>query len=158
MGIFLSTYVPELGMSPDSEICHTFVYRWLIANGNFTGDYPDPLQNISSVEAERFFFPDMGLPARVGGEVQVRENSVIGFWDHGGVLQHTMLAITPTSWVGANNTGCFGVQGGRTQINDVDEFVNGPRSHFGWVGDDNGWQGQYQGLTVTYRDLPRRTF
>ncbi len=158
MGIFLDTYVPELGMSPGSEICHSFVFRWLIANGNFTGDYPDPLENVSSIDAERLFFPDMGYAARTGGEIQVNAGSVIGFWDYGGNLQHSMIAKTPTSWFGANNTGCFGVPGGRQQIDDVDEVVHGQQNHFGWTGDDNEWQGMYQGLTVTYRDLPSRRF
>jgi len=158
MSYVLGTHVPDLGANPNSEICHTFVYRWLVARGRITGNYPDPLINLPQQQAQQILFPVRGQPARAGGAMQVTAGAIIGFWDGGGNLQHSMIAITPTTWFGANNTGCFGTGGGRLQINAVNTIVHGGGNHFGWIGPGNQWQGQYHGLTVTYKLPPMRHF
>ena len=66
--------------------------------------------------------------------------------------------ISPTNWIGANNTGCFGTAGGRNAIHDVDTWLHAGEQHFGWIGAGNQWQGQYQTLEVTYKLPPRRRF
>ena len=160
MANVLGTYVPELGRGAAVEICHSFVYRWLIARGRITGNYPDPLIEMTTVQARRILFPTKGQPARVAGNIRVTMGSIIGFWDAGGNLQHSMIAVSPTSWFGANNTGCFGVPGGRRRMNNVDLIVHGPDRprHFGWIGAGNQWQAQYAVLTVTYKLPPMKRF
>jgi hypothetical protein len=101
------TYVPNHA-NPHSEVCHSFVYRWLIARGRITGNYPDPLQELNGFSGKRLLFTPPGMPARSGGIIQAHPGDIVGFWD-GPALVHSMVVVTPTSWSGANNSGCFGV-------------------------------------------------
>ena len=160
MTMVLGTYIPNHA-TPHAEICHTFVYRWLIAMGIFTGNYPDPLQELNGVTAKPLLWPSPGGSARTNGVINVRIRNIVGFWQ-GQNLVHSMIAVTPTSWFGANNQGCFGVGTGRIQILNVNGGFPGAlipnlALRMGWVGNGNQWRvmgGQI--LTVTHRlPLPR---
>ncbi len=69
-------------------------------------------------------------PARVAGVNRVGPGDIIGFFDAGGVLIHTMIAETATTWVGSNNQGCFGPGTGRTTIQNVYAVRSPP---VGWM-------------------------
>jgi hypothetical protein len=162
MTMVLGTYVPDL-QAPHREICHTFVYRWLIARGIFTGNYPDPLQELSGPAAKPLMWPSPGGSARTNGVINVRPGHIIGFWQ-GQNLVHSMIAITQASWIGANNQGCFGVGTGRVPIPNVNGGFPGallanPALRMGWVGNGNHWRvmgGQL--VTVTHRLPLQRQF
>ena len=152
----LGVHVPELGHNPTAEVCHSFVYRYLIAKGNITGKLRhDPLLNLMTVDAE-FLYGNGGQPARTGRQMRAPVGSIIVFRDVGNRLQHSMIAINSNCWIGANNTGCFGVAGGRQTIVNVNSklYSDAPKS-FGWNGDDNLFDlGTVGVLTVSYIDPP----
>ncbi len=158
MTTVLGTFIPKQVLTPNLEICHTFVYRWLVARGRITGNYPNPLNQMMQVQAQQILFPIKGQPARAGGVIQVTAGTIVGFWDFGGNLQHSMIAETPTTWIGTNNTGCFAVGGGRISIPNVDQIVQGNNSPVGWVGAGNVWQGLYAQFRVTYKLPPIKRF
>ncbi len=151
----LGTYVPDHA-TPHAEICHSFVYRWLIARGFITGNYPDPLVELNTQTAPPILWPVHGAAARTLGNIHVQAGDIVGFWN-GATLVHSMVAITPTSWYGANNQGCFGVGTGRVQIANVNGGFPGsqipnPLLRLGWVGNGNQWRAMGPVvLTVTYR-------
>jgi hypothetical protein len=163
MTMVLGTWVPDLGRSPHHEICHTFVYRWLIGRGLITGNYPDPLQELNGDTALPILWPSPGGPARVNGNITVLPGQIIGFWQ-GHRLVHSMVAETPTAWVGANNAGCFGVTTGRTRIANVNggfpgALIANPALRAGWVGNGNQWRTAGGGLvTVTKRSFIPRAY
>ena len=151
------TYVPNHAY-PHSEICHSFVYRWLIARGRITGNYPDPLPELNGISGKRILFTPPGMPARTGGIIQALPGNIIGFWD-GMTLVHSMVVITPNSWFGANNAGCFGVGTGRTRIMDVNggfpgAMIRNANMRLGWVGNNNQWRAMAGTLRVTCRNFP----
>jgi hypothetical protein len=144
MTMVLGTWVPIPGNNPHNEICHTFVYRWLIGRGLITGNYPDPLRELNTFTAPPILWPSPGGAARVNGGITVTPGQIVGFWN-GHQLVHSMIAVTPTSWIGANNAGCFGVATGRVQIADVNGGFPGallpnPALRMGWVGNGNQWR------------------
>ena len=155
MSTVLGTYVPDHG-NPHAEICHSFVYRWLIARGLITGNYADPLTELNGVTALPLVWPAHGAPARAGGAIQVNAGDIVGFWN-GPNLVHSMVAVTSTSWFGANNQGCFGTGTGRTLIANVNggfpgALIANPLLRMGWVGNGNQWRSMGGTLlTVTYR-------
>lgn len=157
MSIVLGTWVPDPGINPGNEICHDFVYRWLIASGRITGKYPDPLKTLSPMVARQLLFPLAGRPARANGIIKVTPGSIIGFWE-GPCLMHSMIAVSPTSWIGANNTGCFGTSGGRIQVNNIDKIIRTKEYHWGWIGDGNDWQGTMSRLRVAFSFPPMKHF
>jgi hypothetical protein len=126
----------------------------------FTGNYPDPLIELNGSTAKPLMWSFPGNPARTNGIIHVRPGHIVGFWN-GHDLTHSMIAVTPTSWIGANNTGCFGVSTGRLQIPDVNnlpanETIRNPELKLGWVGNGNEWRAMGGNiLTVTHR-LPFR--
>lgn len=142
--IVLGTNVPEVS-NPHAEICHTFVYRFLIARGIYKGSYPDPKTELNDITGAALLWPVMGAPARTGGALRiVLPGDIIGFFD-GDHLVHSMVAITFNSWVGANNAGCFGTGTGRTIINDVNggfagALIPNESLRMGWVGTGNQWR------------------
>src|SRR5262245_56339135 len=78
-------------------------------------------------------WPQGGQPVRVSGVNKVNAGDIIGFFDEqNGDLVHSMVAETPTQWVGANNTGCFGVPTGRTTIPNVYLVMPTPTAPVGW--------------------------
>ena len=135
-----------------SEICHHFVARWMQARGLIAAGVNT---NVTQAAARALLFgPGRGQPARMGGAMLAQRCSIVGFWDDSGNLQHSMIAVASTNWIGANNTGCFGTPGGRHAIQGVDAWISGAGGqHFGWIGADNRWQGQYQQLYVTFRNV-----
>ncbi len=150
----LGTQVPAAGGL--NEICHQYVYRWLVASGRVTGNAPVTVTNLT---ARPTLFGVRGQPARVGGNIAVRRGCIIGFWDvNTGNLQHSMSAVAPDNWIGANNTGCFGSPGGRIAFQGVGTRVSGGAQHFGWTGAGHRWQGQFQLLEVTFKLPPRKHY
>jgi hypothetical protein len=152
----LGVHVPELGDIPLAEVCHSFVYRYLIAKGNITGKLRhDPLSNLMTVDAE-FLYGTGGEPARRRGRMRPTPGSIVVFRDVGNRLQHSMIAIDAETWIGANNTGCFGVPQGRTTLRNVGSIMYSlaPRQN-GWTGNDNSFNlGSVGVLTVCYIDPP----
>ena len=133
------THVPD---APSNlETCHAFVYRWLVASRQITGSPRDPQQVINGDVARPIMWVPRGLPARVNGFVVVMPMMIIAFWD-GPTLTHSMIAITSTSWYGANNTSCFGtLLAGRVLIANVDDSATfaapGLTRAIGWLNDDD---------------------
>ncbi len=161
MATVIGVHVPELGDNPLGEICHSFVYRYLVAKGNIKGQKikdHDPMRNLMTVDAEFLYNANgEGLPARVGGIMQPTMGSIIVFKDTGNRLQHSMIAIDNDTWIGANNTTCFGVAGGRQTIAGVGAILRTQTpAKFGWVNDGgNRWDlGSIGILTVNYIDPP----
>lgn len=142
--IVLGTNVPEVN-NPHSEICHTFVYRYLIAKGIYKGAYPNPKSELNDNTGAALLWPFKGLPARSGGALRiVLPGDIIGFFD-GNRLVHSMVAITFNSWVGANNAGCFGTGTARTIIDNVNHgfpgsLIPNESLRLGWVGTGNQWR------------------
>ena len=156
MATVLGIHVPELGGNPLGEVCHSFVYRYLIAKGNITGNLKhDPLQNLMTVDAE-FLYGMGGALARQAGNMKSPPGKIIVFRDVGNRLQHSMIAIDANTWIGANNTGCFGVPGGRQTISNVGAILaSDVPKKFGWKGRENLWDlGSVGVLTVSYIDPP----
>jgi hypothetical protein len=77
------------------------------------------------------------LPVRQAGINQVRPGDIVGFFTQKLALVHSMVAATAEDWVGANNTGCFGVETGRTKISNVYLKILTPDYPIGWI-DNNG--------------------
>jgi len=146
------------------EICHAFVYRWLVASRQITGN-PRPAAAVQNGDIARpIMWAPPGLPARVNGFVVVMPMMIVGFWANF-TLWHSMIAITSTSWYGANNTGCFGTaDAGRVLISDIDDsttFGAPPLPQApGWLNaDDNQWR-RADGtiVTVTCKAPTRRHY
>ena len=173
----LGTQIPDAPV-PHVEICHTFVYRWLIASGIYSGNYspsfPNPQEcELNGATAKPLLFPVISghdarrihptppwvktKPRYYLNGVKVERGSIVGFWN-GANLSHSMIAITPSSWIGVNNQGCFGVGMGRKTVNDVPHFS--VRTHrCGWLDSGNVWMTPFnQQLTVTYLKPRRRRF
>ena len=137
------TNVPDA--NNNMEICHAFVYRWLIASRQITGNPRDPDLVINGDIARPIMWAPPGLPARINGFVVVMPMMIVGFWEQF-TLTHSMIAITSTSWHGANNTTCFGtVSAGRVLIPDIDDSTTfaapGLTQPIGWLNDDdNQWR------------------
>lgn len=129
--IVLGTWVPDDSANPHMEICHAFVYRWLIGRGNMVASpHSDPMTGPFNGEAMKpVLWANTGQPARVGGVNQVAPGDIVGFFDNAGGLVHSMIAETATQWVGANNQGCFGTGTGRTTVPDA--YANNPP--LGWT-------------------------
>jgi hypothetical protein len=130
--IVCGTNVPEHPY-PHSEICHGFVYNWLIARGLLErvegiNDFGGPFHSGTMQQVLWGNMPK--YPVRVGGVNRVQRGDIVGFFDAGRVLIHSMIAETATTWVGSNNHGCFGTGTGRTTIENV-YAVRAPP--LGWV-------------------------
>lgn len=139
----MATYVNNVrveGPTSASETCHEFVARWLIAMGKLRGVRAE---SVNAHRAPDAFFPGgSGLPARKGGRIEVARNSIIGFFE-GGILQHSMIAVSPTTWVGSRNHYTFQQGGNRVVFYNVDQMQGGGGNP-GWVGTDNIWQSATQ--------------
>ncbi len=138
MSMVLGTYVPDHA-TPHAEICHSFVYRWFIACGLITGNYPDPLVELNTHTAPPILCAVHGAAVRPNANIHVQAGDIVGFWN------------------GANNQGCFGVGTGRVQVANVNGGFPGnqianPLLRLGWVGNGNQWRSMGGTvLTVTYR-------
>jgi hypothetical protein len=138
------TQVPDSPFG-NMEVCHTFVYRWLVASRQITGS-PRDAQLVNNGDIARpIMWVPRGLPARVNGLVVVMPMMIIGFWD-GPTLTHSMIAVTSTSWYGTNNTNTFGTAtAGRVLIPNVNDsttyaHVQGAQPA-GWANeDDEQWR------------------
>lgn len=132
--IILGTWIPEDSANPHMEICHAFVYRWLIGRGRMAiAPTVDPMTGPFNGGAMGPVLWPHGVArraVRAGGVNAVRAGDIIGFFDTAGALAHSMIAETPTTWVGANNQGCFGTGTGRTRIQNVYTNANPP---LGWT-------------------------
>ena len=148
-------YVVEPGEG-HNEICHRFVHRYLRAAGAVGANAPDHTTPDQAMAWRGVLFPNgMGAPARLGGALaNIPAGYIIGFWTQGNFLQHTMVAAGPDSWVGANNTGCFGTPGGRVFVKDVSARSASGAPPLGWIGNGHQWRGQYQQLEVTFAAPP----
>jgi hypothetical protein len=159
MAMVLGIHVPELGHNPQGEVCHSFVYRYLVARGNIKGAtlaQHDPMQNLMTRDANFLYSAGGALPARQNGVMQPTPGSIVIFRDSNNVLMHSMIAINANTWIGANNTTCFGVLGGRITFNNVGTilFSLNPRQN-GWTGNQNVWSlGSVGNNTVTYIPAP----
>jgi hypothetical protein len=129
--IVCATFVPP-HPHPHAEICHGFVYSWLIARGRL-----NPQPNIHSTGGpfqptvmQPILWGQPKQPARVAGINRVSAGDIVGFFDATGTLVHTMIAETATTWVGSNNQGCFGTGTGRGSIQNVYAVRSPP---VGWV-------------------------
>jgi hypothetical protein len=131
--IVLGTWVPE-DSKPHMEICHAFVYRWLIGRGRIVVEKEsDPVSGPFGGDVMKpILFPTNGLPVRTGGVNHVKAGDIVGFFDDNDALIHSMIAETETRWVGANNHGCFGTGTGRSTIADA-YAVRHPPGPMGWV-------------------------
>jgi hypothetical protein len=159
MSYVFGTHIPD-HHSPQTEICHSFVYRWLIASGVFTGNYPDPLVEYNGIQAKSLLWQFTGNPARINDVIQVRPGDIVGFWD-GPWLMHSMIAITSTSWIGSNNGGCFSDNRiGRIEIQNINSLLfDGNVRNYGWIGSENQWHSVNGAtLTVTHMQPIRRHF
>jgi hypothetical protein len=115
------TRVPEDAANPHAEICHAFVYRWLMGRQLMSpAEKPDPIDGpFNGTVMKPILWPEGGKPVRVAGVNKVNPGDIVGFFDGNGALVHSMVAKTPTQWVGANNQGCFGTGTARTTIDNV---------------------------------------
>jgi hypothetical protein len=118
--IVCGTAVPD-HPNPHAEICHGFAYNWLIARGRLQAQpgihaTGGPF-HAGAMQPVLWAAPKQ--PVRVAGVNRVSAGDLIGFFDARGALVHTMIAETPTTWVGANNQGCFGTGTGRTTIANI---------------------------------------
>jgi hypothetical protein len=134
--------VPDYDDNPHMEICHAFVYRWLLNSQKTLPELPGGVNKQTGPFNGRvmkpILWPQGGQPARVAGVNKVNAGDIVGFFDEqNGDLVHSMVAETPTQWVGANNTGCFGVPTGRTTIPNVYLVMPTPTAPLGWA-DNNG--------------------
>lgn len=148
------TFVPAAPGAALNENCHAFVCRYLGALNRLPpGTLPTTPQ-----DAQALLWPTgSGTSARVHGDLQTDAGDVIGFWYHG-QLMHSMVAVTKSLWIGANNTNVMGVPGGRTTIAHSvagDYFEPGqprppqPVPPAGWVGAGNEWRYAMGGQIVT---------
>jgi len=118
--MLLYTWVPEDAANPHAEICHAFVYRWLIGCKLFSPtENTDPIDGPFNGTMKPILWPEGGKPVRVAGVNKVNAGDIVGFFDGNGAFVHSMVAETPTQWVGANNQGCFGTGTARTTIDNV---------------------------------------
>ena len=129
---------------PAGEICHAFVYRWLIASQRITGTHwhPDAVSFHTPAVAQiwRGQLGQHATPARRHGTFFSMPGEIIGFWENGGLL-HSMVADTSTVWAGANNGGTFGGDGGRRMITMNSTVYTSPAADApGWLGDGNRWR------------------
>lgn len=159
MAMVLGVHIPELGNNPIGEVCHSFVYRYLVAKGNIGNIriwLNDPMQNLMTIDAT-FLYGLGGLPARQNGAMRPSPGSIVVFRDSNNILMHSMIAIDANTWIGANNTTCFGVLGGRKTFNNVGTilFSLNPRQN-GWLNaNDNVWSlGSIGNNTVSFIPAP----
>lgn len=152
--ILLGTWVPENASNPHAEICHAFVYRWLIGRGRMLPHIAsDPMGGpFNGAVMGPVLWPGgaaIGAPVRVAGANAVAAGDIIGFFDANGGLVHSMVAETPVQWVGANNHGCFGTGTARTTIANVYAVMNPP---IGWMNmNDNTFQTMGGPVTAHFR-------
>jgi hypothetical protein len=154
--MLLDTWVPDDSAKPDAEICHAFVYRWLIGRKKILPvEGVDPMTGpFNGTVMKPILWPEGEgvLPVRQAGINQVRPGDIIGFFDKNLALVHSMVAEAEEDWVGANNTGCFGTRTGRTKISNVYLKMRTNDYPIGWV-DTNGNKFIAMGgeCTVVYR-------
>jgi hypothetical protein len=136
--MLLDTWVPDDSAKPHAEICHAFVYRWLIGRQKMSPDArSDPVTGpFNGAVMNPILWPAGGQPVRVAGVNQVKAGDIVGFFAANGDLVHSMVAETPTQWVGANNTGCFGVPTGRRTICNIYHQRFEPKDKLGWLDED----------------------
>jgi hypothetical protein len=147
------------------ETCHQFVFRWCVAKGYIAMANPaNPAMPGSPQMFRQVLFTIKGAPARVGSAMMVRTGMILGFWN-GADLMHSMIALSPTKWIGANNVGCFGTSGRLTRqsIKNIHRIVipppyPPPNGSLGWWGDGNDWLSPYGVLQVTCKYPPKRSF
>lgn len=157
MKIVLGTWVPTINQNPYAEICHAFVYRWLIARGSLLPDAraSQVIGPFDGVTMGPILWPGgsgIGTPVRVGGINAAAAGDIIGFFDGTGGLVHSMVAETAVQWVGANNAGCFGTATNRTTIPNAYNRMNPP---LGWMNvNNNSFQSMGGALTVHRLSLP----
>jgi hypothetical protein len=156
----LGVYVPQV-QRRDSEICHAFAYRWLVASGKLSERVYDPRSGAWGPGDSLFLYPHRPYPrARAGGRVMVWPGDLVGMFDNG-VLTHSLIAITETQWFAVNNSGTFGdFTPGRTLIDFTLGFpaigqVGAGGWQVGWVGADNQFTRCADGhvVDVIYRRL-----
>lgn len=154
--IVLGTHVPDQLQQPNQENCHHFVYRWLIARGLITGTYPNPNETLGNGILRPILWPTPGGSARHNGNIQVRRGHLVGFWQRA-ILVHSMIAIGPTHWIGANNIqSCGAYRGGRMEFPNINillfnNHLPAPR-HLGWINaNDNQWKHMGGIVRVTHR-------
>lgn len=135
--ILLGTWVPENAIAPHAEICHAFVYRWLIGRGRMVAQLgSDPMDGpFNGVAMSPILWPAgpaAGTAVRTAGVNAVAAGDIIGFFDNLGGLIHSMVAETPVQWVGANNQGCFGTGTARTTVPNVYAVMVAPGMPIGF--------------------------
>lgn len=154
--ILLGTWVPDTG-HPHAEICHAFVYRWLIGRGILHPapiTDPDPVNGPFNGAAMQPILWPPGIArqaVRVAGINRVSTGDIIGFFDAYGALAHSMVAETPTQWVGANNQGCFGTGTGRTTVANVYTVRSPP---VGWTDNNSNKLNSMGGAVYAYYRTP----
>jgi hypothetical protein len=153
----MGVYVPPASRR-DSEICHAFAYRGLVASGRLLETHPAD-SNDWGAQSSMFLYPGgvgaylANSPARANGVVLLQPGDLIGmFLDN--TLVHSLIAVTATQWIAANNFGTFGdPTGGRTLIDSAHGLRTDPHQ-VGWV--DLGHQFRRvdgQVVDVIYRRL-----
>jgi hypothetical protein len=137
--MLLDTWVPDDSANPHAEICHAFVYRWLIGRQKMSPDArSDPMTGpFNGAVMKPILWPTGGQPVRVSGVNPVKSGDIVGFFAENGDLVHSMVAEGPTQWVSANNNGCFGTGTGRTTICNVYSQRCEANLKLGWL-DENG--------------------
>jgi len=139
MNEILGLHIPYYG-NPKNESNFQFVYRYLVAKHLVDGNFPHPANEISMLDAKTLMWTDMGRPARMNGRYNTVLGSLVGFWKNT-YLVHSMIAISPGVWVGANNQDVFGIElGGRQKIPLMNIIYNPPNNKMGWLDDSNKWK------------------
>jgi hypothetical protein len=152
--MLLGTLVPEYDDKPHMEICHAFVYRWLIHSQKMLEDARcNPKTGpFNGAVMKPILWPEGGQPVRVSGVNKVKAGDIVGFFAENGDLVHSMVAEEPAQWVGANNTSCFGVPTGRRTICNIYHQRWEPKDKLGWLDEDgNLFKPMGGNCTVVFR-------
>ena len=142
--LVLNTYVPP---APEGaqEVCHAFAYRWAIAAGKIHENPAYPAAGwiaFNGMNAAPVLYP-LGLThypsARSHGLMAVMAGDILAMYEalpnHTVVLGHSLIAVTPTDWFGANNVQTFGKAPGRTSVSCL-----AYAAPTGWIGSENEWR------------------
>jgi hypothetical protein len=84
--MLLDTRVPDDSANPHAEICHAFVYRWLIGRKKILPDArSDPMTRpFNGVVMKPILWPAGGHPVRVSSVNQVNAGDIVGFFAENG--------------------------------------------------------------------------
>jgi hypothetical protein len=144
-GSFLvNTFVPS-APEGDQEVCHAFAYRWAIAAGKIQENPAFPAAGriaFNFQNAAPVLYP-LGLThypsARSHGVMSLMAGDIVAMYEtlanHAVVLGHSLIAVTPTDWFGANNVQTFGKAPGRTSVTTLAYAAPS-----GWIGSENEWR------------------